>query len=104
VQAPNGQNAQLRAHWAYTWLGYAGRSAAAGDAAALRYGLLGLGVLAMIAFLPRLFRQLRAREPAGSTEPTLISSTRPSSSPITRRRNGSIASCRITRCRRRGNT
>jgi uncharacterized membrane protein YdjX (TVP38/TMEM64 family)/rhodanese-related sulfurtransferase len=49
---------------AYTWLGYAGRSAAAGDSSALRYGLLGLGVLAMIAFLPRLFRRVRAREPA----------------------------------------
>ena len=49
---------------AYTWLGYAGRSAAAGDSSALRYGLLGLGVLAMIAFLPRLFRRFRAREPA----------------------------------------
>ena len=48
---------------AYTWLGYAGRSAAAGDTAALRYGLLGLGVLAMIAFLPRLFRRFRAKEP-----------------------------------------
>ena len=48
---------------AYTWLGYAGRSAAAGDASALRYALLGLGVLAMIAFLPRLFRRLRARKP-----------------------------------------
>jgi rhodanese-related sulfurtransferase len=47
---------------AYTWLGYAGRSAAAGDAAALRYGLLGLGVLAVIAFLPRLFRRLRSRK------------------------------------------
>ena len=49
---------------AYTWLGYAGRSAAAGDLGALRYGLLGLGGLAMIAFLPRLFRRFRAREPA----------------------------------------
>ena len=49
---------------AYTWLGYAGRSAAGGDTAALRYGLLGLGVLAMIAFVPRLFRRFRAREPA----------------------------------------
>ena len=49
---------------AYTWLGYAGRSAAAGDTSALRYGLLGLGVLAMIAFLPRLFRRLRITEPA----------------------------------------
>lgn len=47
---------------AYTWLGYAGRSAVAGDASALRYGLLGLGVLAMIAFLPRLFRKLRTHE------------------------------------------
>jgi uncharacterized membrane protein YdjX (TVP38/TMEM64 family)/rhodanese-related sulfurtransferase len=47
---------------AYTWLGHAGRSAAAGDASALRYGLFGFGVLAMIAFLPRLFRRLRARE------------------------------------------
>jgi len=49
---------------AYTWLGYAGRSAAAGDTAALRYGFLGLGLLAMIAFLPRLFRRFRAQEPA----------------------------------------
>jgi len=48
---------------AYTWLGYAGRSAAGGDAATLRYGLLGLGVLAMIAFVPRLFRSFRATEP-----------------------------------------
>jgi rhodanese-related sulfurtransferase len=48
---------------AYTWLGYAGRSAAGGDTAALRYGLLGLGVLAMVAFVPRLFRRFRAREP-----------------------------------------
>jgi uncharacterized membrane protein YdjX (TVP38/TMEM64 family)/rhodanese-related sulfurtransferase len=48
---------------AYTWLGYAGRSAAAGDISALRYGLLGLGVLAMIAFAPRLFRRLRGTKP-----------------------------------------
>jgi uncharacterized membrane protein YdjX (TVP38/TMEM64 family)/rhodanese-related sulfurtransferase len=48
---------------AYTWLGYAGRSAAAGDTTSLRYGLLGLGVLAMIAFLPRLFHRFRAKKP-----------------------------------------
>ena len=48
---------------AYTWLGYAGRSAATGDTGGLRYGLLGLGVLAMIAFLPRLFRRFRTQEP-----------------------------------------
>lgn len=49
---------------AYTWLGYAGRSAAAGNSSALRYALPALGVLAMIAFLPRLFRRFRTREPA----------------------------------------
>jgi uncharacterized membrane protein YdjX (TVP38/TMEM64 family)/rhodanese-related sulfurtransferase len=49
---------------AYTWLGYAGRSAAAGDSSALRYALPGLGVLAMIAFIPRLFRRFRTGEPA----------------------------------------
>jgi uncharacterized membrane protein YdjX (TVP38/TMEM64 family) len=47
---------------AYAWLGYAGRTAAAGDAMALRYGLLGLGVLATIALLPRLFRRFRGTE------------------------------------------
>lgn len=45
---------------AYTWLGYAGRSAAAGDGSALRYGLLGLGALAAIAFVPRLFQRFRS--------------------------------------------
>jgi len=48
---------------AYTWLGYAGRSAATGDIGGLRYGLLALGVLAVIAFVPRLFHRFRAREP-----------------------------------------
>jgi uncharacterized membrane protein YdjX (TVP38/TMEM64 family)/rhodanese-related sulfurtransferase len=48
---------------AYTWLGYAGRSVAAGDTSALRYGLFGLGALAMIAFLPRLFRRFRVDVP-----------------------------------------
>jgi rhodanese-related sulfurtransferase len=48
---------------AYTWLGYAGREALAGDAAAVRYGLLGLGLLAAIAFLPRVLCRFR-RAPA----------------------------------------
>ena len=47
---------------AYTWLGYAGREAAAGNAAAIRYGLIGLALLAAIAFLPRLVRRLRSEE------------------------------------------
>ena len=46
---------------AYTWLGYAGRGALAGEAAAVRYGLLGLGLIAAIAVLPRLIARLRAR-------------------------------------------
>jgi uncharacterized membrane protein YdjX (TVP38/TMEM64 family) len=41
---------------AYTWLGYAGREAAAGNVGAIRYGLLALGLLAAIALLPRLVR------------------------------------------------
>lgn len=44
---------------AYTWLGYAGREALARDAAVVRYGLPGLGLLVAIAFLPRLLRRLR---------------------------------------------
>ena len=44
---------------AYTWLGHAGREALAGDASAIRYGLLALGLLAAVAFLPRLIRRLR---------------------------------------------
>lgn len=44
---------------AYTWLGHAGREAAAGNVAAIRYGLFALGLLAAIALLPRLVRRLR---------------------------------------------
>jgi uncharacterized membrane protein YdjX (TVP38/TMEM64 family)/rhodanese-related sulfurtransferase len=45
---------------AYTWLGHAGREAAAGNATAIRYGLLALAALATMAFLPRLIRRLRS--------------------------------------------
>lgn len=48
---------------AYTWLGYAGRSALVGDASAIRYGFAALGMLAAIVFLPRLVRRLRRPEP-----------------------------------------
>ena len=44
---------------AYTWLGHAGRSALSGEANAVRYGLLALGLLATIAVLPRLISRLR---------------------------------------------
>ena len=47
---------------AYTWLGYAGREAVAGNGSAIQYGLLALGLLAAIAFLPRLFGRLKTPE------------------------------------------
>ena len=47
---------------AYAWLGYAGREAAVGNAAAIHYGLIALALLAAIAFLPRLVRRLRGHE------------------------------------------
>jgi len=44
---------------AYTYLGYAGREALAGNEAAIRYGLIALALLAVVAFLPRFVRRLR---------------------------------------------
>jgi uncharacterized membrane protein YdjX (TVP38/TMEM64 family)/rhodanese-related sulfurtransferase len=52
---------------AYTWLGHAGRSALAGNEAAIRYGLLALGLLAAIALLPQLIKRLRQTAPAADT-------------------------------------
>lgn len=46
---------------AYTWLGYAGREAAAASAGAIRNGLIALGLLAAVAFLPRLVRRLKGQ-------------------------------------------
>jgi uncharacterized membrane protein YdjX (TVP38/TMEM64 family)/rhodanese-related sulfurtransferase len=47
---------------AFTWLGYAGREAAAGNEGAIRYGLLALALLAGLAFLPQLISRLRGEE------------------------------------------
>lgn len=44
---------------AYTYLGYAGREAIAGGEALMQKGLLALGLLAMVAYLPRLAKNLR---------------------------------------------
>lgn len=44
---------------AYTWLGHAGREAVAGDISAVKYGLLAIGLMAAIAFLPRLVKRFR---------------------------------------------
>jgi uncharacterized membrane protein YdjX (TVP38/TMEM64 family)/rhodanese-related sulfurtransferase len=46
---------------AYTWLGYAGREAAAGGEGLIRKGLIALALLAALAFLPRLVGRLRQR-------------------------------------------
>lgn len=46
---------------AYTYVGYAGRQAAAGSAGAIRNGFIALGLLAAVAFLPRLVRRLRSQ-------------------------------------------
>jgi uncharacterized membrane protein YdjX (TVP38/TMEM64 family)/rhodanese-related sulfurtransferase len=47
---------------AYTYLGYAGREAVAGGEAAIQKGLLALGLLALVAFLPRVVRRLRTEK------------------------------------------
>jgi len=44
---------------AYTWIGYAGREAMAGNDAAIRYGLMGVGLLAAVAFVPRLLQRFK---------------------------------------------
>jgi uncharacterized membrane protein YdjX (TVP38/TMEM64 family)/rhodanese-related sulfurtransferase len=49
---------------AYSWLGHAGREAAAGSTDAIRYGLLGLAALAAIAFVPRLVQRWREVPPS----------------------------------------
>ena len=53
---------------AYTYLGYAGREAAAGSEGLIQKGLLALALLAMVAFLPRLVGKLRSKPMLGITE------------------------------------
>ena len=53
---------------AFTYLGYAGREAAAGNAGSIQKGLLALGLLALIVFLPRLIRRLRGAPMLGVEE------------------------------------
>jgi uncharacterized membrane protein YdjX (TVP38/TMEM64 family) len=53
---------------AYTYLGYAGREAAGGSEDAIQKGLIALGILAAVAFLPRLVKRLRKAPAIGETE------------------------------------
>ncbi|MDP2324312.1 MAG: VTT domain-containing protein [Gammaproteobacteria bacterium] len=68
---------------AYTWLGHAGREAIAGDTSAIRYGLLALGLLATIAFLPRLISRMRKGEVTTWTEPDELDRKIESGMPLT---------------------
>jgi uncharacterized membrane protein YdjX (TVP38/TMEM64 family) len=43
----------------YTWIGHASRQAIAGDTDNLRYGLLALGLVAVLLVLPRIYKKLR---------------------------------------------
>ncbi len=52
--------------FAYTYLGYAGREAAAGGEGVVRKGLLALALLAAVAFLPGLVKRVR-RKPGTDT-------------------------------------
>ena len=44
---------------AYTWLGHASRQALAGDSENIKYGLIALGIVALVVGLPRFFKKLR---------------------------------------------
>jgi uncharacterized membrane protein YdjX (TVP38/TMEM64 family) len=56
---------------AYTYLGYAGREAALGQAGAIRKAVLALALLAAVAFLPRLVRMVKGRR---FTDPATLKS------------------------------
>ncbi|GMQ77151.1 MAG: hypothetical protein BMS9Abin01_2470 [Gammaproteobacteria bacterium] len=51
---------------AYTYLGYAGREAVASGEALIQKGLLALGLLALLLFVPRLVTRLRRRSSKAS--------------------------------------
>jgi rhodanese-related sulfurtransferase len=57
--------------FAYTWLGYAGREAIAGGEGLIQKILLAVGLLAIVAFLPRLVTRLRRGQPAWIDAETL---------------------------------
>lgn len=51
--------------FAYTWLGYVGREAAAGGEGLVQKGLLALALLAVVAFIPRLIGYFRRTQESG---------------------------------------
>ncbi|MCK5361016.1 MAG: VTT domain-containing protein [Gammaproteobacteria bacterium] len=57
---------------AYTYLGYVGREAIGGGGDLIHKGMLALGLLALVAFLPRLIGQLRKKPMISVTELKII--------------------------------
>lgn len=53
---------------AFSYLGYAGGEAAAGSETAIRNGLIALGLLAVVMFLPRLIKKIRHGKTHGKTQ------------------------------------
>jgi uncharacterized membrane protein YdjX (TVP38/TMEM64 family)/rhodanese-related sulfurtransferase len=47
---------------AYTWLGFAGHEAIAGNETAIHYGLIGIALLAALASVPRLLRRFKSEK------------------------------------------
>ncbi len=62
--------------FAYTYLGYAGREAVAGGEGTIQKGLLALGLVALVAFLPRFVKRLRNRRDGRISVDTLMSRLR----------------------------
>jgi uncharacterized membrane protein YdjX (TVP38/TMEM64 family) len=54
--------------FAYTYLGFAGREAVAGEEGLIQKGIFALALLAVVAFLPRLVRKLRGAPDPGTEE------------------------------------
>ena len=65
--------AMLPGAFAYTYLGYAGREAAAGGSGLIQKGLLALALLALVAFLPRLIQRIRKTKQTDAEPDKLIS-------------------------------
>lgn len=68
---------------AYTWLGHASRGAISGDASAIRYGLLAVGLLAIIALAPRLVKAFRKPHTFGWTTAEDLQRTLETAQPLT---------------------
>ena len=67
---------------AFTWLGHAGRQALSGDGTAISYGVLALGLLVALAFVPRFIKRFR-RAPTAWIEAEALRRQREDGAPVT---------------------